>query len=158
MSDSSSNTPFRAKVMFDYQRIGEGEITIRAGDVVVVTDNSDKGWWVGYIEGNPDKEGFFPANYVENQSDTVDDTADGIIWRGLSRKLESAMEKIDSMQIELNDQKERIEELEGVPRMKKKVPPGMYSGGGKRKRKSKNSKRYRKRTKRRKSSKRRRRR
>ena len=163
MSDSSSNTSFRAKVQFEFRATQEGEINLKVGDVVVVTDNSDGDWWGGYIEGKPEKKGFFPANHVENQSDTVDDTVDDFIWKGLSRKLNSAMTKIDSMQIDLNDQKARIEELEGLPRMKKekKVPAGMYLGGGrkhKRKSKIRKSKKGRKRTKRRKSSKRRKRR
>jgi predicted RNase H-like nuclease (RuvC/YqgF family) len=157
MSDPSSNTPFHAIVKLEYNSQEEGEITIRVGDVVVVTNNSDDDWWEGYIEGgNPEETGFFPANYVEKKSDTVDDTVDGTIWLGLSRKLESAMKKIDSMQIDLNEQKERIEDLEGVSQRmnKKEVPEGLYLGGGrKHKRKSKNSKRCRKRTKRRKSSK-----
>ena len=156
MPDSSSNTSFRAKVQFEFREEGEGVINLKVGDVVVVTDNSDVNWWRGYIEGNPEKEGYFPANHVnvKNQSDTVDD----FIWQKFTRKLNSVITRINSMQNDLYGQKVRIEELEGLPEHmhSEPVPEVMHLGGGrKHKRKSKKS---RKRTKRRKSSKRKRRR
>ena len=55
----------RAKVMFDYEAEDETNITIAVGGVVVVTDSSDADWWQGYNEGEEDKEGYFPASFVE---------------------------------------------------------------------------------------------
>ena len=40
----------------------EGEITLRRGDVIEITDDSNTSWWEGVCNG---KQGLFPATYVE---------------------------------------------------------------------------------------------
>jgi len=68
----------RAKVTFDYEAEQDDNITISVGDVVVVSDKSDEGWWLGYVEGNPDKVGFFPATFVELLEDGGMDDSQGM--------------------------------------------------------------------------------
>ncbi|KAI8381043.1 cortical protein marker for cell polarity-domain-containing protein [Radiomyces spectabilis] len=54
--------PFEAK---EY-----GELDLKAGDAIVVTDTSDNVWWMGYKDdgsGNP-ISGLFPSNYVRSPS------------------------------------------------------------------------------------------
>ena len=55
----------RARVLYDYEADDETCITIAEGGVVVVTDTSNADWWWGYNKGEEDKEGHFPASYVE---------------------------------------------------------------------------------------------
>lgn len=57
----------RADVLFNYEAEDETNITIKAGDVVVVVNNSDANWWDGYLESEPEKIGFFPASFVKPQ-------------------------------------------------------------------------------------------
>lgn len=55
-----------AKVMFNYKAEDESNITIKKGDIVVVTDSSDSEWWLGYNEHETHvNEGYFPASFVE---------------------------------------------------------------------------------------------
>ena len=55
----------RAQVACDYEAEDDTSITISVGEIVVVTDTSNDDWWEGYIEGAPDRAGFFPASFVE---------------------------------------------------------------------------------------------
>ena len=84
----------RAKVTFDYEAEDETNITIRAGDIVVVTDKSDADWWEGHLEGKPDVVGFFPASFVE-LLDEVGDKLEGSVTTGeqihADREVQKAM-------------------------------------------------------------------
>jgi hypothetical protein len=62
---SGGDDVVRATVAFDYEAEDDTNITIAVGDVVVVTDKSDAGWWEGHVEGKADKVGFFPSSFVE---------------------------------------------------------------------------------------------
>jgi len=58
---------FEAKVLYDFEAVGEGELTIRIGDVIKVTDsNVGQGWWMASNAGN---EGIIPEAYVERMPD-----------------------------------------------------------------------------------------
>ena len=53
----------KAKALFDYEAEVLGDLTLRAGDIIIVLDkDSEGGWWTGRI-GN--REGIFPSNYAE---------------------------------------------------------------------------------------------
>jgi len=55
----------RAQALYDYIPQGEGELELRAGDVVNVLAQPTPEWWEGEIEGRPGWIGLFPANYVK---------------------------------------------------------------------------------------------
>ena len=53
----------RARVLYDYDAQAPGDLTMRAGDIVIVLENEDEqGWWQGTINN---KTGLFPSTYVE---------------------------------------------------------------------------------------------
>uniref|UniRef100_A0A8C3XNU9 mitogen-activated protein kinase kinase kinase n=1 Tax=Chelydra serpentina TaxID=8475 RepID=A0A8C3XNU9_CHESE len=61
--------PFWTAV-FDYEAVGDEELTLRRGDLVEVLSqdsavSGDEGWWTGKIE---DKVGVFPCDYVASIS------------------------------------------------------------------------------------------
>ncbi|XP_065348084.1 uncharacterized protein slpr isoform X5 [Cloeon dipterum] len=54
--------------MYDYEAMGEDELSLRKGELVEVLSkdskiSGDEGWWIGKIEG---KVGIFPSNFVTN--------------------------------------------------------------------------------------------
>ena len=49
-------------MLFDYTPVNEGEMEIHTGDVVLITEKDESGWWFGTCNG---KEGFIPSEYVE---------------------------------------------------------------------------------------------
>jgi hypothetical protein len=55
---------FQAKVLYDFESVGEGELSVKAGDIVTIT-NSDvgQGWLFGV--GVDGKEGVGPEAYME---------------------------------------------------------------------------------------------
>eukprot|EP00092_Neocalanus_flemingeri_P075895 GFUD01094088.1.p1 GENE.GFUD01094088.1~~GFUD01094088.1.p1 ORF type:complete len:536 (+),score=138.48 GFUD01094088.1:167-1774(+) len=59
---------FQAKVIYEFEAVGEGELTVRVGDIVTVT-NTDvgQGWLFGV--GVDGKEGIVPEAYVERIPD-----------------------------------------------------------------------------------------
>lgn len=56
---------FYAKYAFKAQEFGE--LSLDAGDTIVVTDTTDNVWWLGYKDGGLNKplSGVFPSNYVK---------------------------------------------------------------------------------------------
>ena len=56
---------FYAKYPFKAQEYGE--LSLEAGDTIVVTDTTDNIWWLGYKDGGANRplSGVFPSNYVK---------------------------------------------------------------------------------------------
>ena len=54
----------RHRVIYDYQATDSNELNIRAGQIVYVTEEMDKGWVRGYTADRT-QSGLFPAAYVE---------------------------------------------------------------------------------------------
>lgn len=54
----------RVKAMYDCVADHHDELTFSEGEVLVVLAEEDTDWWHGYIEGQPNKTGLFPASFV----------------------------------------------------------------------------------------------
>merc|ERR1719242_245509 len=53
----------KARALYDYEAEVHGDLTLRAGDIIYITDREEEdGWWTGQI-GN--RSGLFPSTYVE---------------------------------------------------------------------------------------------
>ncbi|XP_055868914.1 uncharacterized protein LOC106055773 isoform X3 [Biomphalaria glabrata] len=50
-----------AEALWDHVTMDPDELGFRAGDLICVTDASNKYWWFGVLDG---REGWFPTNYV----------------------------------------------------------------------------------------------
>eukprot|EP00300_Choanocystis_sp_HF-7_P021321 c20764_g1_i3.p1 GENE.c20764_g1_i3~~c20764_g1_i3.p1 ORF type:complete len:851 (+),score=192.87 c20764_g1_i3:64-2616(+) len=50
------------KALYDYEAQEDDYLSIKAGDIITLTNKDDSGWWEGELNG---KSGFFPSNYVE---------------------------------------------------------------------------------------------
>ncbi|XP_042284332.1 arf-GAP with SH3 domain, ANK repeat and PH domain-containing protein 1a isoform X2 [Thunnus maccoyii] len=59
----------RVKTIYDCQADNEDELTFAEGEVIVVTGEEDQEWWIGHIEGQPDRKGVFPMSFVHILSD-----------------------------------------------------------------------------------------
>ncbi|EIW82165.1 hypothetical protein CONPUDRAFT_136717 [Coniophora puteana RWD-64-598 SS2] len=53
-----------AEALYDYESTDAGDLPIREGQNIWVTEKSSEDWWTGQIEGKG-KEGLFPASYVK---------------------------------------------------------------------------------------------
>jgi myosin heavy subunit len=52
----------RVKALYSFNGESADELTLAKGDVVLVTEIIDEGWWIGNCN---EKSGMFPSNYVE---------------------------------------------------------------------------------------------
>lgn len=52
----------KVRALFNFTPQEEGELLLQPGDIVTVTDLSDKNWWIGECNGQC---GMFPVSYVE---------------------------------------------------------------------------------------------
>ncbi|MEE6463106.1 hypothetical protein FKM82_005783 [Ascaphus truei] len=54
----------RVKTIYDCQADNDDELTFVEGEVIIVTGEEDQEWWIGHIEGHPEKKGVFPVSFV----------------------------------------------------------------------------------------------
>ncbi|XP_017327287.1 arf-GAP with SH3 domain, ANK repeat and PH domain-containing protein 1a isoform X9 [Ictalurus punctatus] len=59
----------RVKTIYDCQADNDDELTFTEGEVIIVTGEEDQEWWIGHIEGQPDRKGVFPMSFVQILSD-----------------------------------------------------------------------------------------
>uniref|UniRef100_A0A3Q3VUN8 Uncharacterized protein n=1 Tax=Mola mola TaxID=94237 RepID=A0A3Q3VUN8_MOLML len=59
----------RVKTIYDCQADNDDELTFVEGEVIIVTGEEDQEWWIGHIEGDPERKGVFPMSFVHILSD-----------------------------------------------------------------------------------------
>lgn len=63
----------RCIALFDYEADGEGELSFKEGDVIIVA-REDGQWWLGSVQGHETSKGWFPGSFVSLDSgDAVND-------------------------------------------------------------------------------------
>lgn len=99
-----------AEALWDHVTIDAEELAFQAGEVIEVTDSSDKDWWWGSIGT---RSGWFPAAFVRlrvNQEDTVEDCIskmnDGTLMQQVPRKMSVSL--LSNEQVRANVVKEIV--------------------------------------------------
>uniref|UniRef100_A0A3B4TT38 ArfGAP with SH3 domain, ankyrin repeat and PH domain 1a n=1 Tax=Seriola dumerili TaxID=41447 RepID=A0A3B4TT38_SERDU len=59
----------RVKTIYDCQADNDDELTFTEGEVLIVTGEEDQEWWIGHVEGHPERKGVFPMSFVHILSD-----------------------------------------------------------------------------------------
>ncbi|KAM6248508.1 arf-GAP with SH3 domain, ANK repeat and PH domain-containing protein 1-like [Porphyrio hochstetteri] len=54
----------RVRALYDCNADREDELTFWTGEIIVVSEKEDSNWWKGWIEGQPHRQGVFPASFV----------------------------------------------------------------------------------------------
>nr|XP_044637122.1 arf-GAP with SH3 domain, ANK repeat and PH domain-containing protein 1 isoform X3 [Equus asinus] len=67
--NTGKNKVRRVKTIYDCQADNDDELTFNEGEVIVVTGEEDQEWWIGHIEGQPERKGVFPVSFVHILSD-----------------------------------------------------------------------------------------
>jgi len=55
--------------LYSYDATEAGELTFAEGDIIMLLEENDSGWWRGRLANG--SEGLFPSNFVEEQGKTV---------------------------------------------------------------------------------------
>lgn len=57
---TKKHTPIKARVLYDYKKAADDELTLTVNDIVTVLDKhlEDEGWWKGELNG---RVGVFPG-------------------------------------------------------------------------------------------------
>ncbi|XP_062935301.1 arf-GAP with SH3 domain, ANK repeat and PH domain-containing protein 1 isoform X1 [Cynocephalus volans] len=67
--NTGKNKVRRVKTIYDCQADNDDELTFVEGEVIIVTGEEDQEWWIGHIEGQPERKGVFPVSFVHILSD-----------------------------------------------------------------------------------------
>ncbi|KAM4543920.1 arf-GAP with SH3 domain, ANK repeat and PH domain-containing protein 1 isoform 3-T3 [Fundulus diaphanus] len=67
--NTGKNKTRRVKTIYDCQADNDDELTFVEGEVIIVTGEEDQEWWIGHIEGDPNRKGVFPMSFVHILSD-----------------------------------------------------------------------------------------
>uniref|UniRef100_A0AAY4BMK2 ArfGAP with SH3 domain, ankyrin repeat and PH domain 1b n=1 Tax=Denticeps clupeoides TaxID=299321 RepID=A0AAY4BMK2_9TELE len=62
--NAGKNKVRRVKTIYDCQADNDDELTFVEGEVIIVTGEEDQEWWIGHIEGHPERKGVFPMSFV----------------------------------------------------------------------------------------------
>ncbi|KAM3725267.1 Intersectin-1 [Dirofilaria immitis] len=61
-----SRNELKAEALYDYQAQRDDELSFKAGDIIIVTDQSDGEWWKGRLLNEKNApDALFPGNYVQ---------------------------------------------------------------------------------------------
>lgn len=60
----SDQTVAYVEALWDHITLDPEELAFRAGEVIRVSDRSDRDWWWGALGTNEQRTGWFPANFV----------------------------------------------------------------------------------------------
>ncbi|XP_015277744.1 PREDICTED: nostrin isoform X2 [Gekko japonicus] len=69
--ENSGSACSTCKALYDYQTERGDELCLKKGDVIIIHQKEDDGWWHGSLNG---KSGIFPATYVEEISPCPDES------------------------------------------------------------------------------------
>ena len=53
--------------LYDWVPQESNQLCFYVGDNLHIVEESDDGWWLGYIKGMPDVQGLVPSNYITKQ-------------------------------------------------------------------------------------------
>lgn len=56
--------PKRVKALYNCKADNPDELSFSEGEVIIVDGEEDKEWWVGHIDGEPNRKGVFPVSFV----------------------------------------------------------------------------------------------
>ncbi|XP_051951896.1 arf-GAP with SH3 domain, ANK repeat and PH domain-containing protein 2b isoform X2 [Xyrauchen texanus] len=59
----------RVKALYNCQADNPDELSFSEGEVIIVDGEEDKEWWVGHIDGEPNRKGVFPVSFVHVSTD-----------------------------------------------------------------------------------------
>ncbi|XP_060545270.1 arf-GAP with SH3 domain, ANK repeat and PH domain-containing protein 2 isoform X2 [Pantherophis guttatus] len=63
-SQISKTKPKRVKAIYNCVADNPDELTFSEGDVIIVDGEEDQEWWIGHIDGDPNRKGAFPVSFV----------------------------------------------------------------------------------------------
>ncbi|XP_034622365.1 arf-GAP with SH3 domain, ANK repeat and PH domain-containing protein 2 isoform X3 [Trachemys scripta elegans] len=63
-SQMSKTKPKRVKAIYNCVADNPDELTFSEGDIIVVDGEEDQEWWIGHIDGEPNRKGAFPVSFV----------------------------------------------------------------------------------------------
>ncbi|XP_062508489.1 uncharacterized protein LOC134184761 [Corticium candelabrum] len=86
--------------LYDWVPQESNQLCFYVGDNLHIVEESDDGWWLGYIKGMPDVQGLVPSNYITKQIDVFEaQSPDSFVSARFSSNLVNSTEISDTNNI-----------------------------------------------------------
>ncbi|XP_023219825.1 signal transducing adapter molecule 2-like [Centruroides sculpturatus] len=115
---SPQKEPRKVRALYDFEAVEDNELTFKAGEIILVTDDSDANWWTG---SNHRGEGLFPSNFVTSDLNEYQCVAMGPL-------IDQELEKVDRRHAALTSLSQQLMEALNMYHglMKDITPPMVY--------------------------------